>query len=523
MNYKCRILIVAIIHLTFIRCKQPSNIEKPPNVILILVDDMGFSDIGAYGSEIETPNIDRLAFEGVRFTNAYNTSKCFPSRSCLLTGLYSQRIGYHQTFRLKMQNTITLGELFKSAGYTTLWSGKHHSIENPITRGFDHYSGLLDGASNHFNPGLRRKGEGQPAQKGWLKSSPTTYRNWVIEGEVYNPYTPESKDFYTTDVFTNYALNWINNIQDEKPFFLYLAYTAPHDPLMAWPEDIEKYKNHYNVGYKKIRQNRFKKQKELGIIAKNATLSNAAYKEWETLNEEDRANESKTMSVYAAMIDRLDQNIGKILDKLESKKKLENTLIIFASDNGGSSEVVKLEGGTGEIGTLTNWKSLGKSWANVSNTPYREYKNWSYEGGIKTPLIAYWPRGIKNKNIIAGIPVHFIDILPTFQELLKLEYPKKLNGQNIIPTDGESFLSAIKGENQNDNRLKPIFWQWKNGKAIRDKGWKLVSHKNKWELYNLKEDPTEENDLLKKEPEKTEYLKKEYFNWAKQFDFDRKY
>ena len=258
---------------------------------------MGFSDIGAYGSEIETPNIDRLAFEGIRFINAYNTSKCFPSRACLLTGLYSQQIGYHQTFRLKMENAITLGELFKSAGYTTLWSGKHHSIENPIRRGFDHYSGLLDGASNHFNPGVKRDGEGQPAQKGWLKRSPTSYRNWVIEGEVFNPYTPESRDFYTTDIFTNYALNWINNIGDENPFFLYLAYTAPHDPLMAWPEDIEKYKNHYNLGYEKIRKERFKKQKELGILDENAALSKAAYKEWDTLSNEDRAEESRTMAV----------------------------------------------------------------------------------------------------------------------------------------------------------------------------------------------------------------------------------
>tara|TARA_A100001015_G_scaffold290006_1_gene362516 strand:- start:1755 stop:3287 length:1533 start_codon:yes stop_codon:yes gene_type:complete len=441
VNYRGYILAITLILLTFLKCKQPSNIDHPPNVILILVDDMGFSDIGAYGSEIETPNIDRLAFEGVRFTNAYNTSKCFPSRACILTGLYSQQIGYHKTFRLKMKNAITLGELFKTAGYTTLWSGKHHSIENPIARGFDHYSGLLDGASNHFNPGVKRTGEGQPAQKGWMKSSPSTYRNWVVEGEIFNPYTPESTDFYTTDVFTNYALNWINKVDKKKPFFLYLAYTAPHDPLMAWPEDIEKYKDRYNLGYKKIRQNRFKKQKELGILPENAELSVAAYNDWGSLSVKDRAEESRAMEVYAAMIDRLDQNIGKILSMLENQKKLENTLIVFASDNGGSSEVVNLNGGTGEIGTLTNWKSLGKSWANVSNTPYREYKNWSHEGGIKTPLIAFWPKGIKYKNTIARTPIHFIDILPTFQEVLKVEYPKRLNGQDITSSDSKPNLN----------------------------------------------------------------------------------
>tara|TARA_X000000950_G_scaffold60080_5_gene72986 strand:- start:20845 stop:22398 length:1554 start_codon:yes stop_codon:yes gene_type:complete len=511
-------LFVTIFSLLFVQCKQPSEIEHRPNVILVIVDDMGFSDLGAYGSEIETPNIDRLAFEGVRFTNAYNTSKCYPSRACILTGLYSQQTGYHKSFRQEMQNAITLGELFKTAGYTTLWSGKHHSIENPVTRGFDHYSGLLDGASNHFNPGLRRPGEGQPAQKG-LKNSPITYRNWVIDGEVFNPYTPESKDFYTTDVFTDYALKWINAVDDQNPFFLYLAYTAPHDPLMARPEDIEKYQNRYDLGYQKIREDRFEKQKKLGVLPENTVLSRAAHKNWGDLNENEKADEQRTMAVYAAMIDRLDQNVGRILDTLESQGKLENTLIVFTSDNGGSSEVVNLGDGTGEIGTMTNWKSLGKNWANVSNTPYREYKNWSHEGGIKTPLIAYWPKGIKNKNNIAHTPVHFIDVLPTFQELLDVEYPEKFNGEKIISSPGRSFLPEIKGEKYR-NRSTPIFWQWSKGKAIRQEDWKLVSYNNEWELYNLKDDPVEEKNLIEDNPEKAEFLKKQYTEWAKQFDLE---
>ena len=397
-----RFLISLILLFSLSNCNKKTDAKITPNVILILVDDMGFSDLGAYGSEIATPNIDRLAYEGVRFSNAYNTSKCFPSRACILTGLYSQQIGYHQTFRLKMENAITLGELFKTAGYTTLWSGKHHSIENPVTRGFDHYSGLLDGASNHFNPGLKREGEGQPAQKG-LKQTPVSYRNWVIEGEVITPYTP-TKDFYSTDVFTDYALSWLGQIESKAPFFLYLSYTAPHDPLMAWPKDIEKYKDRYGEGYEVIRKQRFEKQKQLGVLPKNAVLSEAEHANWDSLNTEEKVEESKTMAVYAAMIDRLDQNIGRILDKLDQQGKLNNTLIIFTSDNGGSSEVVNIPGGTGEIGASTNWKSLGKNWANVSNTPYREYKNWSHEGGIKTPLIAYWPNQIKNKGFISQNP-----------------------------------------------------------------------------------------------------------------------
>ena len=510
-----RFLISLILLFSLSNCNKKLDAKITPNVILILVDDMGFSDLGAYGSEIATPNIDRLAYEGVRFSNAYNTSKCFPSRACILTGLYSQQIGYHQTFRLKMENAITLGELFKTAGYTTLWSGKHHSIENPVTRGFDHYSGLLDGASNHFNPGLKREGEGQPAQKG-LKQTPVSYRNWVIEGEVITPYTP-TKDFYSTDVFTDYALNWLGQIESKDPFFLYLSYTAPHDPLMAWPKDIEKYKDRYGEGYEVIRKQRFEKQKQLGVLPKNAVLSEAEHANWDSLNTEEKVEESKTMAVYAAMIDRLDQNIGRILDKLDQQGKLNNTLIIFTSDNGGSSEVVNIPGGTGEIGASTNWKSLGKNWANVSNTPYREYKNWSHEGGIKTPLIAYWPNQIKNKGFISQKPVHFIDFLPTLQELSGADYPASINGDVIFPSPGKSFLPQILGDTSS-KRDDPIFWQWRKGKAIRHNNWKLVAHRDVWELYNLEADPVEEINLIDKEIEKVAELKSLYEDWADQYE-----
>ena len=516
MNFK--IFISLIVFTALFNCQKAPSQSSSPNVILILVDDMGYSDLGAYGSEIATPNIDRLAFEGLRFTNAYNTSKCFPSRAAILTGLYSQQTGYHKSFRQPLRNAITLGELFQSAGYTTLWSGKHHSTENPVNRGFDHYSGLLDGAANHFNPGLKREGEGQPAQKG-LTKTPISFRNWVIEGEIFNPYTPKSKAFYSTDVFTDYALDWMEQIESEKPFFLYLSYTAPHDPLMAWPEDIEKYKGRYSEGYEVIRNQRFEKQKQLGILPDNTVLSRAEHSNWENLSVTEKAKESRTMAVYAAMIDRLDQNIGRILKKLEQEGKLNNTLILFTSDNGGSSEVVDLPGGYGEIGTLTHWKSLGKNWANVSNTPYREYKNWSHEGGIKTPLIAYWPKQIKNKGLVTHQAVHFIDFLPTLQEVAGADYPKKLNGNVIIPSPGKSFLSQIIGDAFTE-RNDPIFWQWQHGKAVRDGNWKLVAYKGEWELYNLKNDPVEEKNLVQEEPEKAEGLKKLYAEWAKQFRTD---
>ena len=512
MNFR---IIIFLILPNIVGCKSISVSKTSPNVILILVDDMGFSDLGAYGSEIETPNIDRMAFEGVRFSNAYNTSKCFPSRAALITGLYSQQTGYHESFDQPMRNAITLGELFQSEGYITLWSGKHHSTENPVDRGFDHYSGLLDGASNHFNPGLQREGEGMPAQK-WLEKNPIEYRNWVIEGEILSPYTPKSKDFYTTDIFTDYALNWIRKLEEEKPFFLYLSYTAPHDPLMAWPADIEKYKDRYNEGYDKIRKARFEKQKKLGILPENTILSQAEHADWDSLSEEKKREESRTIAVYAAMIDRLDQNIGRIIKTLESKGELDNTLILFTSDNGGSSEVVNIPYGTGEIGEMTNWKSLGKNWANVSNTPYREFKNWSHEGGIKTPLIAYWPMKIKNKGVVSHKPIHFIDVLPTLQEVIGAYYPKKLNGDNIVPSPGKSFLPQILGNNSTE-RETPIFWQWKNGKAVRKGNWKLVAYKNIWELYNLENDPVEEINLIETETEIATQLKLNYEGWANQF------
>ena len=512
LAYILKYLLILGVFKTIVACSKGFKRETRPNVVFILVDDLGFSDIGAYGSEISTPNIDKLASNGVRFSNAYNTSKCFPSRACLLTGLYSQQIGYNKTFKLSMSHAITLGELFKMTGYTTMWSGKHHSIENPINRGFDHYSGLLDGASNHFNPGLQREGEGIPAQKrNFKKNTNAPYRNWVIDGKIINPYTPE-KDFYTTDAFTDYALEWIDE-KNDSPFFLYLSYTAPHDPLMAWPEDIKKYKNKYDVGYKVIRENRFLKQKQLGIISENTQLSKPEYQNWKGLSAEERAIEIQRMEVYAAMIDRIDQNIGKLLSKLEAIGELDNTLILFASDNGASSENSELGiDNSGPIGSATHWRSLQKNWANVSNTPYRQYKNWSHEGGIKTPLIAYWPKEIHSSDKIVTTPVHFIDFMATFIDVLNIEYPTEYNDQKIIQTPGESFFPYLNADG-NVIRKTPLFWEWQHGKAIRQADWKLVAYKKKWALYNLEQDPIEEHNLIDTNPKIADSLKGLYKDW----------
>lgn len=506
-------LILSLFVFIFSACKNESPISDestPPNVILILADDMGWSDIGCYGSEVETPNIDKMAVEGMRFTQVYNTAKCFPSRACLLTGQYSQRTGYNKTFKKPLTNAITLGELFKSQGYITMWSGKHHSTENPVTRGFDHYSGLLDGAVNYFNPGKKREGEDEPARK-------NKYRNWVIEGEIINPYTPH-KNFYTTDAFTDYALGWLDHHKaEQKPFFLYMAYNAPHDPLMAWPEDIKKYKGKYKEGYEVIRQKRFIKQKAIGLIPEDYPISESMHKNWESLTEDEKDVEDTKMAVYAAMIDRLDQNIGRLLAKLKELKIEDNTLIIFVSDNGASAE--DAEGhfpSTGEIGTVSNWTSLKEDWANVANTPLRYFKNWSHEGGIKTPMVAYWPKGIVNKNSIETTPLHFIDFMSTFADIIEADYPKRYGNYDVVPSDGISFFPLLKGEEI--KREKPLFWEWRKGKAVRDGEWKLVAINNKWELYNLKDDPIESKNLAKVYPEKVEALKLKFANWIKEVE-----
>ena len=511
--YRLSFLILLLMFLVVAGCNENQNVKNQsnPNIILICADDLGWSDIGCYGSEVHTPNLDKLGEGGMRFTNFHNTSKCFPSRACLLTGVYAQQNGYAKDFREPLTNAVTLGEVLRTAGYRTLWSGKHHGVENPVTRGFDRYYGLKDGACNYFNPGDQRPGEGMPARKG--KPGNKTVRSWCIDSVEYNPFTPTEKDFYTTDYFSNYAVSWLEEYKNEsKPFFLYLAYTAPHDPLMAWPEDIAKYKNQYNEGYEKTRLARYKKQLEMGLINETFQLTDATYKSWNELDDSISADEIRKMEVYAAMIDRMDQNIGRLLAKLKEVGKDENTLILFVSDNGASVEMVRIDDDYGEIGTMTRWTSLGEDWANVGNTPFRYFKNYSYEGGINTPLIAYWPNSIKPKAI-SVFPGHFIDFMATFVDLTGAEYPLEYNNQQITPMQGESLLPVFLGKNI--QRQKPIFWEWQNGQAAYHNNFKIVKHglDKPFELYNLTTDPTETNNLATENPEKAGELEKMFLEW----------
>lgn len=507
---KNNVAFLIILCFWLVSCSSSEH-EKLPNIILISADDLGWSDLGCYGSEIHTPTLDQLAQQGMRFTSFYNTSKCFPSRACLLTGVYAQQSGYDRSFREPLKNAVTLGEVLRDAGYITLWSGKHHGVENPIYRGFDHYYGLKDGACNHFNPGVQRPGEGVPARKGL--SGQKRQRAWCIDSLMFAPYTPDAKDFYTTDYFTNYALDWLQEYEkDNRPIFLYLAYTAPHDPLMAWPVDIRKYEGRYDRGYEDIRKARYERQLEMGLLDETYILSEPAYPAWDTLSEEFKQEEIRKMEVYAAMVDRLDQNIGRVLKTLEETGRIDNTLILFVSDNGASAEVVRLEDDYGEIGTLTRWSSLGPGWANVSNTPFRFYKNYSYEGGINTPLIANWPGKIA-PGTFSAFPGHFVDIMATFLEITGATYPSEFNDAQITPLQGESLLPAFRGEEV--KRTKTLFWEWSQGQAVREGDWKLVrwGKDNPWDLYKLTEDPTEVEDLAADYPERIQEMERQFLSW----------
>ncbi|MEX2639070.1 MAG: arylsulfatase [Balneolales bacterium] len=519
-------VLIFIVSFHFISTTRPQPLKEAlsnsrPNIIFILADDLGFSDIGSYGSEIETPNLDRLAENGIRFTQAYNHAVCFPTRAALLTGAYPHQVGMINGPE-RIQGAVTIGNMFKTAGYRTLWSGKHHGTQNPVEMGFDRYSGLRDGCCNYFNPGDQRPGEGKPARK-----EGNYPRNWIVEGELISPYTPEDRDFFVTNSITNNALQWLEEYKDdEQPFFLYLAHQAPHDPLQTWPEETDKYLGKYLDGYKEIREARFQRQKESGLLGNQYELSEATHRDWDTLTEAEKLTADSTMAVYAAMIDKLDRNIGQIISKVQEIGKEENTLILFASDNGAAHQVVEMED-SGPIGSITRWTSLGPDWANVANTPLRKSKVYSHEGGIRTPMIAHWPAGITNKGKISETPVHFIDFMPTFAELAGVKVPKTYeeagadpdvyNNEPLVSGQGISILPAFEGNDP--ERQKPLFWQLRRGKALREGDWKIVTWNynspsaEAWELYNIREDPTEIYDLSESHSDVLEQLVDKHNQW----------
>ncbi len=522
---------------------------KQPNIVVILSDDMGFSDIGCYGGEIATPNLDSLASKGLRFTQFYNTARCCPTRASLLTGLYPHQAGVGHMMEDRRKpgyrgnlNTEcrTIAEMLKPAGYRSYAVGKWHVTRHtaadgpkhnwPLSRGFDRFYGTIHGAGSFYDP------------------SSLVRDNTMISAYADSEYKP--KVYYYTDAIAENAVRFINDHtvhHSGKPFFLYVAFTAAHWPMHALPEDIAKYKGKYNAGYSPIREARFQKAASLGVIDGRQQMSPAAG-DWNSVP--DKAWESAGMEVYAAMVDRMDQGIGKLIAELKRGDQFNNTLILYLQDNGGCAEpqgrtgnknhpnIVRPSKPTfpvmkptdfaagGSVPTQTRdgypvrmgprvmpgpedtYIAYGRGWANVSNTPFREYKHWVHEGGISTPLIAHWPQGIAAKGEIRSQPGHLIDIAATCLDLAGAIYPA-----NAIPLEGRSLRQAF--ANQAIDR-EAIFWEHEGNRAVRAGSWKLVAkHNQPWELYNIADDRVEANNMAQQHRGRVKELANKYDIWAR--------
>lgn len=477
--------------------------EALPNVLLIMVDDMGFSDIGCYGGEVDTPHLDRMAAEGMRFTQFYNNAKCTTTRASLLTGLYPRGTAGNKHLR---RNMLTLGEAMRLAGYATSLSGKWHlgrePINHPFHRGFDRFYGVLDGCCNFFDPSRP-----DPSYKGGR------VRYFGQDDKRITEFPP---DFYTTDAFTDHAIQSIRNAHEKgQPFFAHVTYTAPHYPLHAKPADIEKYIGRFRMGWDAMRSQRWQRQQSMGLVNDSWQLSlgdSRAYA-WK---EADPTFEDHRMAVYAAMIDCVDQNVGRLLQTLRDTGEDKKTLVLFLSDNGGCAEE---PGGRDPkqrtAGPVDDYVAVGPAWGWAQNAPFRRYKSWLHEGGITTPLIAWWPQQIPS-NVINRAPAHIIDILPTCLELAKTPYPQEFNGSSLLPVEGKSMLSLVRGKSRIPHTQ--LCWQWAGNRAIRQGDWKLVWDKlhptGKWELFDLSKDRCETQDIAATHPSLVETMSQAWSDWA---------
>ena len=533
---------------------MPDPTTTRPNFVLILADDMGFSDIGCYGSEIQTPNLDRMARGGMRFSQMYNYARCCPTRACLLTGAYPHQAGIGHMMEnvgspsyqgFLRDDVVTIAEALRSGGYRTYMSGKWHvggaydptrpdswrpgekGHPTPRQRGFDRYYGTLDGAGSFFVPHalmeddtIVEAGAGARARE----------QGVTDETEAF----ADADGFYYTDAISDQAVGMIEEAASaDDPFFLYVAYTAPHWPLHALPEDIAKYEGRYGSGgWDELRTARHEEMKGLRLVDSRWAISprDESAPPWEAAHDKDW--EDMRMAVYAAQVDRMDQGIGRILSKLEDLQLDDNTVILFLSDNGGCAEFLAENGWVDRYSDWTpdggpmlvgndpgirpggphTFMSYDLPWANASNAPFRLYKHWVHEGGISTPLVAYWPAVIAANQIVHEA-CHIVDIMPTFLEAAGVGHPGEYNGQTIAPLAGESFLPLLQGERW--SREGHIFWEHEGNRAVRLGRWKLVSkHAGPWELYDMLEDRTELNDLSAKNRPKVEEFASLYGAWA---------
>lgn len=531
-------IALALLYLVFLPlgCKTP-EVSSPerPNIILIMADDMGYSDIGSYGGEIRTPNIDGLAENGLRFTDFYNNARCCPTRASLLTGLYPHQTGIGDMLRDwelpgyrgdLNESCVTIAQVLRQAGYSTYASGKWHVTRHmsddgskhnwPLQRGFERYFGTTTGAGSFFEP-----------------MTLTLDNEWI---EV-----PE--DFYYTDEISDHAVEFLrehDKKHEERPFFLYVAYTAPHWPLHALEEDIARYRGRYDTGWDSLRLERYKRMIDMGLIDSKWGLTDRDPRVPPWKETENKAWHARRMEVYAAQIDRMDQGIGRILSQLEQFDLMDNTLIVFLADNGGCSEEITdswldyllhggefvarertLDGRPMQIGNdpavmpgpRQTYQSYGIGWANASNTPFRQYKSRIHQGGVASPLIVHWPERLSDRGALRHQRGHIMDIMATFADVAGADYPEEYDGHVITPTEGQSLLPAF--FNETDVR-GALFFEHEHNRAVLWGRWKLVTlgKDGPWELYDLQSDKTEMNDLAPVHPERVKEMSEMWEAWA---------
>ncbi len=490
------------------RIPEQSENTKP-NIILILGDDIGYSDIGAYGSEIKTPNLDKLANEGIRFSNFYNMSKCEPSRSTLFSGLYEGG-----------KNAINFAQILKSDGYYVIHSGKEHWMDWAPEHVF---------AKNIFDKSLTFK-----AMNEFFEPPSGKFSNpFILNGDTVNvsQIYHEKEPFFKTDALTDNALRWMEEpVKNKQPFFLFMGYGAAHYPLQARPEDIAKYRGTYMKGWDIIREERLERLKKYGLIADNVQLSPPSsninkyrghskgneeirakiplYRPWDSLSEQEKDEMDLEMSVYAAMIDRMDQNIGRLMNYLDEKGIADNTIVIYLSDNGScpydSNRDFDFPPGVAE-----GFRTLSAAWANAGNTPFKYFKQYGHEGGANTQFILRWPKQIEPGQTTHQTG-HIVDIAPTLLEAAGIQYPTQLGEIHPQPLQGSSLMPILEGKERQEPDFYISGWTDKF-RMFRQKEWKIVKlNGENWELYNLKEDPTEIKDLAAKNPKKLDELVKNY-------------
>ena len=505
-------LLLISTSILMLSCLEVAKNEQKPNIVLIMGDDIGFSDIGCYGSEIATPNLDKLATQGMRFRQFYNMSKCETTRSVMLTGHYTGD-----------ERSVSLATVLKDAGYYTIHSGKEHFMtwvpEHVYSENVFHESYTFWGANEFFIP-----------------PDSVFQRPFKMQGEelhardlYYN-----GDEFFKTDAFTDFALDKLSERKDNgTPFFLYLPYGAAHYPLQARQEDIDKFRGKYLIGWDSIREMRYEKMTKLGILDPKYTLSEPTaninkfrghpkgdeerraniplYRPWDTLNEEEPNELDLEMAVYAAMVHRMDYNIGRVVDYLQQTGELENTLIMFLSDN-GSCPYDSNRDFDFEPGEPAGYRTLSAAWANAGNTPFKYFKQYGHEGGSHTHFIVHWPRQIQS-NQITNQPAHLVDIFPTILEATGIEYPQSIHNRPSLPLHGSSMMKIFKGEQRAEPVLIASGYQ-DRFRMYREGNWKIVNVNGEgWSLYNVEDDMTENHDLKEAHPEKVTALEKNYLEW----------